>query len=338
MSGLAVPAPLVKWREVTVGINLSHTLSTLFATLRSRESSNLGQGLPPQVMECAIERVIQGTEAKVRLIPSYKKRLWNAVARSLEYTDELTDRLPEALSINKKSFSTDPYLNAFFVNAREMQEAVHHSSEVLDYYTDLGNRKTSCYALLCMQKIERNILGSELIDGKVVKDIPQTTVSFTDHRIYSPSPSESQTRLDLRCCFFEGLITNALANIMESRAQRRHLEIEQQKLHVRLRADLSHLEQVNLRRDLDHIEKQLHDLGFVSPEVCLERILDVFSSPDRFVELNPVSMDVDRVGIKVTDTNTRRRANHLELTEATINKQKPRVVVLAKLKQEDWLH
>jgi len=45
---------------------------------------------------------------------------------------------------------------------------------------------SQCCALLCMHKMERTVLGVELAGDAIKKDVKQTAVNFTDHRILFP--------------------------------------------------------------------------------------------------------------------------------------------------------
>ncbi|MET0103516.1 MAG: hypothetical protein ABW072_00040 [Sedimenticola sp.] len=317
-----------------MSFQLGEKLSNLFNALHTGSLTADSEGLHPDIIECALDRVIEGTDAKIRLVPAYKRKLWRAIESSVSYADHLVDHLPEAIYVDKNSFSSNPYINAFFVNPQDMLQAVIHSSELKEFFSEPENRNLDeCHAFLCMQKIEKNILGSELVGDQVVRDVPQTSVSFTDHRLYSPATTEEQIRLDMRCCFFEGLITNALAEIMECRAQRHHLEAQHRRLMVKAR---NHTDEA-LRKELAETERQLDELGYITPQVCLEKVLDVFSKPERFIKLQQISMAIDKVGIKV-EGDSNRPSNQLELTEVTINSRNPRIVVLTRIKREDWLH
>lgn len=320
-----------------MGMYLGEKLSNLFNALHSGGIDNDTDAIHPDIITCALDRVIGGTDEKIRLVSGYKKKLWRSIEASLEYTDHLLDHIPEAIYIDKSSFASNPYVNAFFVNPQDMLQAVIHSSELKEFFNAPENHNTEeCYAFLCMQKVEKNILGSELVDDRILRDVAQTAVSFTDHRIYSPATTEEQIRLDLRCCFFEGLITNALAEITECRGKRHHLEAQRQKLMVKLRRQPQGAASTE-RELLEQTEQQLQQLGYVTPQVCLDKVLDVFSKPESFIELQQIEMDIDKVGIKVTDGSTR-PANHLKLTEVLINARNPRIVVLTQIKREDWLN
>lgn len=143
--------------------------------------------------------------------------------------------------------------------------------------------------------------------------------------------------MELRCCFFGGLIERALANIMALRAQRRHLEIERSRLSSRLRqAKEASSRQANGEQAsrLEKTRLALEEIGHITPGVCLEQVMQVLSSPEQFVRLHHVSLNVDRMGIKVAD-DSQRTFSHLDLAEAEMNGQPSRVVILARLHRSE---
>ena len=131
-----------------------------------------------------VEIVVNGTDSKIRLVPGYKKKLQGTIQDSLEFADDLVSQIPLAIEVSSSTFTSDPYVNAFFTNVTDLQSIFSHSSEVQDYMEACHDKNARCCALLCMRREEKTVMGMELSGNVLKKDIMQTAVSFSDHRVY----------------------------------------------------------------------------------------------------------------------------------------------------------
>jgi hypothetical protein len=181
--------------------------------------------------------------------------------------------------------------------------------------------------------------------------VKQTAVNFTDHRIYSPAPTETQTRQGLKQCLFEGLVTNALERVVQLRLSNQRLQHERQILQSRLRhaqyllgrqadrpvnkADCTH-EIKETRLKLERTEQDLRKIHLATPQVSLEQVIEVFSHPEKFVRLRQSTLRLNKMGIKI-DESTRQPCNTLDLTEVSIGEELSRVVTLARFPRDEFL-
>jgi hypothetical protein len=299
-----------------------------------------------------VEHVVDGTDSKIRLVPGYRKKLQDNIQSSLDYADEVVGRFPKAIEVSSRTFTTDPYVNAFFANVPDLQSVFSHSSEVQDYMEDIHENDSGCCALLCMRRTEKTVLGIELSGDMLKKDVRQIAVSFTDHRIYSPAPSEPGTRNGLRHCLFQGLVTNALERIMKLRLASHRMQSRHQMLHSRLRhytqqlrsaepgsgtaAKLAH-KIAETEREIAVVEENMMNTpALLTPQVLLDQVADVFSKPEDFVKMKKVPLRLDKMGIKISD-NSPQPDNKLDLTEVIIGNELPRVVTLATFPRKELL-
>lgn len=70
---------------------------------------------------------------------------------------------------------------------------------------------------------ERKVLGVELVDNTLRRDVMQLTVNFFNHRYLGPTSNEQDTRRKLKKRTFDFLIEKALACITGERNKRREL-------------------------------------------------------------------------------------------------------------------
>ena len=263
----------------------------------------------------------------------------------------LSSKIPEAIEVSRSTFASDPYVNAFFTNVTDLQSIFSHSSEIQDYMADTHDNARCC-ALLCMSRTEKTVMGMELSGDMLKKDVLQVAVSFADHRIYSPAPSEPEAREGLKNCLFQGLVTNALERITTLRLASHRLQSKHQMLHSRLRRYKQTTSEVQqgTRNDariargieetsleLGRTEKKMMNSPLLTPQVMLEQVMDVFSKPDDFIRIRKFPLSLNKMGIKINDNSSQPR-NKLDLTEVIIGNELPRVVTLATFPRQELLH
>jgi len=289
-----------------------------------------------------LETVIDDTDDKIRLVSGYKKQLVNTISHAIQYTRQLLQQIPPPVDISLNSFTNNPYANAIFVNKQELRNLFRHSSEIQEYLqTSLQKKPEYCYALLCMKKTEKTILGMRMSGDMLVKDVRQTAINFSDHQLSSPSNSEADIRDKLYNCLFAGLTTNALGHISQLRFESHQLGIEyrrQQTLLRQLQAQAkkeldspTHLRQITrIQQQLKSLQQDLMGTHLVTPERALEEVKAVFKQPQNFVQLECSTLCINRMKIKV-EHETKVAHLHLDLCEAVIENEHKRIIFLVKI-------
>ncbi len=294
-------------------------------------------------IEAATEAAVQGVDAGIRLLSGYQARLRPAVESALSYVNCLVEHIPGVLEVNSRSFSTDPRVNAFFVDVNDLRTVFSRSAELRSFLSNGHSPGLErCCALLCMKKTERSVLGVELQGDQVRRDVKQVTVSFDDHQIISPAASETEVRQGLKTCLFQGLITNALARLTSCHVSVQHMDAERRSLSARVRSLESaaetgaeigqELEQ--LRARLAGIESTRGQAPCLSPEHSLRQLLEVFGAPEQFVRLNSDRLSLDRLGVKLSEESG---SEPIELAEVDLGGGNRRVVVLTSFPLEEML-
>jgi hypothetical protein len=331
---------------------LETTLYSLRSAFQRRaQRSEPWQSRYPDILT-SLESVIDATDSRIRLVSGYRKKLLDVMRTSLEFTDELVGMIPAPIEVGRSTFVSDPYVNAFFASVTDLQTIFSQSSEVREFMETCGNSETPhCYALLCMHKEKKIVMGMELSGDVLRKDVRQTAVNFTDHRIYAPAASEEATREGLKQCLFGGLVTNALERIVQHKLTAHRLQNERRVLHGRLRhfeqkmkavgndgelAALTARDIEETRQRLGRIETALMDARPASPLESLQQVHAVFSKPDAFVRMTKHVLTLDKMGICINDDSVR-PCNRIDLTEVEIGDAGPRVVTLAKFPRGELL-
>lgn len=329
---------------------IDRTLTGLRNSFRHKREERVTRQHRYSEILSTVEKVVDGTDSRIRLVNGYRKKLYDGVETALVFTDELVRQIPGVIEISSTTFVSNPYVNAFFANVNNLHEVFSHSSELLDFIQDTECGKDShCCVLLCMQKTEKTVLGMQLSGSIVKKDVKQTAVNFSDHRIYSPASTETEIRKGLRECLLGGLINNALERIMQCKVEDHQLQNDHRMLHAKLRhleysagnthremqahADLT--DQIReTRQKLRVIEDKLMNARPATPEESLNHVNRVLRHPEHFIRLQKSKLRLDKMGIR-TDDNSSRPCNNIELTEVAIGEERPRVVTLATFPLEE---
>lgn len=321
------------------------TLSGFRGVIRQRIKDRENRHSKRADIRDAVEGVVDGTDSRIRLVSGYQKKLHAAVGTALEYADELVDRIPGAIEVDRAGFASNPYFNAFFVNFADLQSVFGRSSEIRDFLDEYRNQGMSeCCALLCMRKTEKTVMGVELTGDILKKDVAQVAVSFSEHMLHSPAPTEVEAREGLKRCLFGGLVTHALERIAALRLENRRLQNARQMLNARLmhlqsqlgsngdrlesRTSLLHdIEQTRL--EISRIDSEVTNVPPLTPQQSLEQVKDVFSQPQQFVRLRSQALTLNSMGIKL-ERDALQGGKRLDLTEVVMGSEPPRVITLAK--------
>ncbi len=263
-------------------------ITTLVDHYASRRRASLQRD---SLEAAAVESVVKGTDSRLRSVSTYRKRLRAGVRALMDNVDHLVDRIPPPIEVNQHSFLHDPRVNAFFVNKASIRGLFSRSPELQDFFSDPGNSglEHAC-AILFMARSEKEVFSSGLADGLLVRDVKQTTVSFTDHVISQPRVSESEVRLALRQFLFK-----------------RYVEYIDYQLAL-LNAALG-------RSVLN------------SPSIYLDALERALERPEELLRLESTVMRVNRVGMRVTE-DSKEAVNEFTLYELGLGEQPNQAIAL----------
>jgi hypothetical protein len=326
-------------------------ISALRSGVAQKFRGAVSPGLGQPVLPLVIEKVIDGTDSRIRLVNGYRKKLQPSVDTALEFVDDLVSRIPGSIFISQSTFQTDPYVNAFFVNTDDVRGIVAHSSEISDFVELYGSRtELQCCCLLCMRKTARPVLGMALSGDILRRDVRQIAVSFSDHHIYSPAPDETAAREGLRTCLLDGLITGALASLMQNKRHHYQLQSDRHTLYARLR----HLEYkartatlqggegaaiaegiATTRGKIRMLEDGLMRLRPSTPQVSLDHVNDLFRQPEQYIRMEKSSLKLDKMGMLI-DSSSTQPCNDIDIAEVVIGDELPRVVTLAQFSMSEF--
>ncbi|HYQ91441.1 MAG TPA: hypothetical protein VES89_05030 [Candidatus Competibacteraceae bacterium] len=316
-------------------------LQSLFTTA----SSQAGK-FDKELMLRAIERVVDGTDPRLRAVSHYRRQLWDAVEHALDYVVTFVNTLPPASAVDRRAYITDPRLRALFVSPDHLQEILSFSDGMRNYLKQ-ANRPlpAELYAALGVTRLEKTVLGIELDGDMLQREVPQTVVNFSGHRLVFLHDNEPDTRRELMKRGFDYLIEVALQGLAATRLQKQQLEQQQHQLLFQKKARLLKAAQPGLEAllepatpeptDVDVIEQQLQEVEAEldqlradsgTLEQHLEKVAATLGKPEDFLQLEPISLTLDHINIKVPP-NSGRVANNLTFEEMVLAEDR-RVIAL----------
>lgn len=318
-------------------LKLLEPVTGLFAKQHKNDASK-GYSL-----DTAIERVIESTDSRLRLVPNYKSKLGDAVLTSLDHISYLVDHVPGPVDISRKSFISDPVVRAYFSTPDKLQNIFSCGSELNDFFSKYP-QYDKCHALLCANKQEKQRVGTSIVSDSIQKDVLQTAISFYDYKLLSPAVNENKVRQGIKKCIFDGLITHTLQHISSIKNERRELQDQRRILSSQLRSRQNlggGLTALLMQSQVDaepapEISKQL-----ASAEVRLEKMLDkkdvlgfylseivnILEKPEDFIQLNVACFKINDMGVMVGG-DSESSSNTVCFSELEIRNVMKRVVTI----------
>jgi hypothetical protein len=313
----------------------------IFNWLRSNDDARAGLQEPAQVRE-AIDRVM-ALNPRLGMAPRCRERLAPAVAASLRYATGLVTSLPAPHEASARTWASDLYMRAFFARPEELTARISHSEELRAYF-DQNPDSAHAYAVLGMAMIERHVLGVALEGNVVRRDVAQTTVCFTDHRVRICGRTESELRGEIIRRVIDQLALTGLAKLTKDRRdaldkghallKTRLLLLQREGTGMRSvcggGASVANEELVQLQAQIDDNSQRLGDLRV--PTDALERQLDgvcqVLMEPGKHVHLTKKKIRLDRMNVVQTRDSVQ-AADELEFHIAHIPTRPPQVRAIA---------
>ena len=77
-------------------------------------------GYPESLIDLATERAVDGADARIRLLPGYRKRLRKPIIQAIDHVVALVDAIHEPLSAGARDHGEEPCLAAVFSSAGDM--------------------------------------------------------------------------------------------------------------------------------------------------------------------------------------------------------------------------
>jgi hypothetical protein len=277
---------------------------------------------PESLIEMAIERAVDGTDPRLRLVPGYRKRLRAPVIHAIDHVIALVDGFPEPVPAGPDGYRDDVRLAALFASIQDMLRVLGRDRALTDYLAGAeGQGAPTVGALLLAQREERNILGMALAGDQVRREVAQVSVSFSGHRLLEPRISAEESGRFLKRRAFDHVLVLALGQITEAGMQRadlkRQRDLLQRKLTAMQRGSLGLdapeagiAEHAALQAEHDAVSEQLQALGADAGvlKAHLEIVAERLGSAERQIWKDEVELCLSPMNIRLdpADASARR--------------------------------
>lgn len=243
-----------------------------------------------------IERAVDRVDPRLRQAGGFPSAYARPVAHALDYAHRLAEALPGPVLINRETFARDPLVHALFASAEDIQAALCASQAMRTFHGEHPEAR-EVYALICMRRGTKALLGMDMVDGLLRRDVPQQAIYFTDHTVAEPGRTEAEARERIAAGFFDSLVTHVVRRIEARKAERARLEQARDECLARLHGAAPD-RRAALSVDLNQILGQLAELG---ASLDLRRYIDdfeaVMGAPEQHLYVERQSLVLDSMGL-----------------------------------------
>jgi hypothetical protein len=247
-------------------------------------------------LSVAIERAVERVEPLLKQAGGYPERYRRAVASGLDYARALAARVPGPVAVDREAYASDPLVHALFASPDEVRTALCVSQAMRDFrrqHPDAGE----VYALICMRRGTKAMLGIEM-EGEILRrDVPQQAVYFTDHTLADPGRTEAEARERIALGFFDSLASHVALRVAARKLEKADLEQARDELLARMRG----AEPERHPELAEALNQSLRQLGRVAESLDLRRYVEDFEAvllaPEKYVSLERTAMVLDGMGL-----------------------------------------
>ena len=307
--------------------------------------------LAEEDIERAIDIIIEQTDPRLRFVSGYHRKLRKPVVRSLVYTSDLVKRIPGPFEISRRTYGSDPQVNALFGSADDIGVLFARNKMLQRFFRDTPGCDL-VYVPLIMLRQEKRVLGMALSGDIVRRDVVRTTVNFSEHRLgIVCTASEAELRGEMQWRGIHFLAVTALENITRMKTGTAQLEEQRALLKMKLRdVQAQHRgldalvtappedeqQQQSLQQRLDETGRKLQAAraGVATLDDYLGQVCKVCNHPSHFLRVRQNSVTVDRMGF-VPDAMSHQQGAEVASATVSIGENPPVEVLLAAFQRQD---
>lgn len=189
-----------------------------------------------QVRDWATEKLVDGTDSRLRLVGGYKRKLRDCVERSVTFVDETVESLPPPLAVDPRAFTTDGQIRAWFGTIQTLRESFSLSVPVRQFIAEGGDASLARFFAAMRTSInEKTVLVPQLRGDMIQREVPRTAFSFIDHMVVAPAASEEALRLEVKERAYMNLVERSLRHLVSIKRHKGEIEKKRTLLRSKLR-------------------------------------------------------------------------------------------------------
>lgn len=291
---------------------------------------------PDAAARQGLERIAELVDPFLKSAPGFEHKLAAPVHHALGYCEGLVSALPGPIAIGRHAFGNDPLVHALFATADDIGHMLGCSQAVRDHLAAPASYAGDhFYALLAARRMEKRQLGVAMEGGVIHTDVPQTVLYFSDHILVEPHCDPEATRSQLRAAAFDSLLKSFHTHVDALRLEKNHLAAEQstERAHLTVLRGRSGDITVSTRH-LAELEAHLRKVAAsLMPEQIEEALAAFLLQPEISLRLDPVTLNVDRLGVLATADAPDAAA--LSFPELCGRDRRRHLVMLARIDREE---
>lgn len=247
-------------------------------------------------LQAAIERAVDRVEPRLKQIGGYPDHYRAPVAHALEYVRALAAQVPGPVAVNREAYASDPLVHALFSSPDDIRATLCVSQAMREYRRDHPDA-SEVYALLCMRRGDKLMLGIELDGDMLRRDVPQHTIYFTSHTLADPGCTELEARERIAQGFFDSLLAHVSARIEARKQEKVRLEQTRDELLACMHAGSAEGHD-DLAGRLNATLTQLADLtGTLDLRLHAHDFEAVLGDPEQYLRIVQADMALDSMGV-----------------------------------------
>lgn len=298
----------------------------------------------------ATDRLVDGTDPRMRGVSGYYDKLRPAVECSVEYAIDLVDSISDPALIARANYLSDPRLRAFFSSVEHIREVLSSSQDISSFLRARGRTPIEpIHALFVVMHKEQKTLGMQLQGDVVRRDVVQHVYNFEGHKFVSPNMDEEQYRWELKRKAYDELISAALARLVSLREERTTAQKNQQLLKAKLRRlragslglapaieGLPQQDTGTVEQEVARIEKELEEItiGTTTLSDYVDVCVETLNSPESQLRIRPIEITLDQMGRKV-EAGSSPSARTLSLQEVSVSDGRSAIIMMAQINPEE---
>jgi hypothetical protein len=180
----------------------------------------------------ALDYLIERIDPRLALVGGCRRTLGRPAERVLEFARSLVAQLPAPIALRSEGWAAEPRLRAFFARPGDIGEILARSAGVREYFA--GGRDEG-FAVLGMTRKQTRVLAQALQGEMVQREVPRTSVSFTEHRVSVPCADVAALKRDLARRALDFIAERVATRLATLDGERKDLEQQRDVLKARLR-------------------------------------------------------------------------------------------------------
>jgi hypothetical protein len=305
-------------------------------------------------IDTAIEQLFYEINPRMRFLSDYQKTLSRPVWNALKHIHHVIDGIAGPVDAATRQWNLSPVLRAMFTNSSDMGKLFNRDASLRKHIATAQPGKAEDFHVMIAATMQvRKVLGIAMRGNIMQREVPQTQISFADHRIVASADSESGLREKLKAFALEFVAHKVLANIGAARSECEGLEQELALLRARMRMKLrqdsgkaclcdqveySEGEMAAICSQIREKETLLNQTAIHQPTLqhFMDQLLLVLNSVERLLQIHEVSLHLDNMNI-LLETPDADSVKPVELTEVLREGHPARIMLIARVPRDQVL-